>query len=60
MLVSKEAQREVWPLAEYWLNHLQLPAGFAEAYHSYVEQGWNAIASFGLAAIWLMAARKKA
>ncbi|MFI8743744.1 alpha/beta fold hydrolase [Pseudomonas sp. NPDC077186] len=30
MLVSKEAQREVWPLAEYWLNHLQLPAGFAE------------------------------
>lgn len=25
MLVSKEAQREVWPLAEYWLQHLQLP-----------------------------------
>ena len=30
MLVSKEAQREVWPLTEYWLQHLQLPAGFAE------------------------------
>lgn len=30
MLVSKEAQREVWPLAEYWLRHLRLPAGFAE------------------------------
>jgi pimeloyl-ACP methyl ester carboxylesterase len=30
MLVSKEAQREVWPLAEYWLQHLQLPVGFAE------------------------------
>jgi pimeloyl-ACP methyl ester carboxylesterase len=27
MLVSKEAQREVWPLTEYWLQHLQLPAG---------------------------------
>lgn len=26
MLVSKEAQAEVWPLAEYWLRHLQLPA----------------------------------
>ncbi|MGG2397929.1 alpha/beta fold hydrolase [Pseudomonas sp. SH1-B] len=25
MLVSKEAQREVWPLAEYWLRHLRLP-----------------------------------
>ena len=30
MLVSKDAQREVWPLTEYWLQHLQLPAGFAE------------------------------
>ncbi|MFG0415524.1 alpha/beta fold hydrolase [Pseudomonas sp. BMW13] len=30
MLVSKEAQREVWPLAEYWLQHLRLPDGFAE------------------------------
>ncbi len=30
MLVSKDAQREVWPLLEYWLQHLQLPAGFAE------------------------------
>jgi len=29
MLVSKDAQREVWPLAEYWLRHLQLPAEFA-------------------------------
>lgn len=29
MLVSKDAQREVWPLAEYWLLNLQLPAEFA-------------------------------
>ena len=25
MLVSKEAQAEVWPLAEYWLRNLELP-----------------------------------
>ena len=25
MLVSKEAQSEVWPQVEYWLRHLQLP-----------------------------------
>jgi pimeloyl-ACP methyl ester carboxylesterase len=30
MLVSKDAQREVWPLVEYWLEHLELPAGFSE------------------------------
>lgn len=30
MLVSKDAQREVWSLVEYWLQHLQLPDGFAE------------------------------
>ena len=26
MLVSKEAQREVWPLIEHWLRELRLPA----------------------------------
>jgi hypothetical protein len=26
MLVSKEAQAEVWPLVDYWLRELQLPA----------------------------------
>lgn len=26
MLVSKEAQVEIWPLAEHWLRNLQLPA----------------------------------
>ncbi|WP_296270724.1 alpha/beta fold hydrolase [Pseudomonas sp. UBA6323] len=31
MLVSKEAQREVWPIAEHWLRHLHLPAEFVEA-----------------------------
>ncbi|MBH3338458.1 alpha/beta fold hydrolase [Pseudomonas mendocina] len=31
MLVSKEAQREVWPIAELWLRHLHLPAEFVEA-----------------------------
>ncbi|WP_343350074.1 alpha/beta fold hydrolase [Pseudomonas sediminis] len=30
MLVSKEAQREVWPLVEQWLQHLQLPGESAE------------------------------
>ena len=25
MLVSKEAQGEVWPLVEHWLRELQLP-----------------------------------
>lgn len=30
MLVSKEAQREVWPLTAYWLQHLQLPGEFVE------------------------------
>ncbi|GIZ13079.1 alpha/beta fold hydrolase [Pseudomonas sp. NCCP-436] len=30
MLVSKEAQREVWPLVEYWLRHLRIPEGFAD------------------------------
>ncbi|VXC99695.1 conserved hypothetical protein [Pseudomonas sp. 8Z] len=25
MLVSKDAQREVWPCVEHWLRHLQLP-----------------------------------
>lgn len=30
MLVSKEAQREVWPLVEQWLQHLQLPSECAE------------------------------
>lgn len=29
MLVSKEAQREVWPLAEHWLRHRELPRGLA-------------------------------
>ncbi|MNT60180.1 hypothetical protein D3C72_1977420 [compost metagenome] len=27
MLVSKAAEREVWPLVAYWLQHLRLPAG---------------------------------
>lgn len=30
MLVSKEAQREVWPLVEQWLQHQQLPVKCAE------------------------------
>lgn len=30
MLVSKAAQREVWPLVAYWLSHQTLPEGFAE------------------------------
>lgn len=29
MLVSKEAQREVWPLVEHWLKAGQLPEGMA-------------------------------
>ncbi|MBC9250633.1 EstX protein [Pseudomonas alcaligenes] len=29
MLVSKEAQAEVWPLVEHWLRHGQLPPGIA-------------------------------
>lgn len=30
MLVSKEAQTEVWPLVTHWLQHLQLPSEIAE------------------------------
>lgn len=30
MLVSKEAQHEVWPVAEHWLRHLQLPERLVE------------------------------
>ncbi|WP_137817157.1 alpha/beta fold hydrolase [Pseudomonas sp. 2FG] len=30
MLVSKHAQREVWPLVEHWLHRLQLPAGLRQ------------------------------
>lgn len=30
MLVSKEAQREVWPMTEYWLQYLRLPVEFTE------------------------------
>ncbi|MGV8842347.1 MAG: alpha/beta fold hydrolase [Pseudomonas sp.] len=30
MLVSKPAQREVWPLVEYWLRHQQLPPEVGE------------------------------
>ena len=30
MLVSKEAQREVWPLVEQWLRNHPLPVGVAE------------------------------
>lgn len=30
MLVSKQAQVEVWPLVEHWLRHRQLPAGVAQ------------------------------
>lgn len=30
MLVSKPAQREVWPLVEHWLRHQQLPDGVGQ------------------------------
>ncbi len=30
MLVSKSAQREVWPLVEHWLRQSQLPAGLKQ------------------------------
>ncbi|WP_277374551.1 alpha/beta fold hydrolase [Pseudomonas sp. AA-38] len=30
MLVSKEAQTEVWPLVKHWLQHLQLPPDISE------------------------------
>lgn len=30
MLVSKEAQREVWPITEHWLREQQLPEGLAD------------------------------
>jgi hypothetical protein len=28
MLVSKQAQREVWPLVEHWLQQQRLPEAF--------------------------------
>ncbi|WP_137885577.1 alpha/beta fold hydrolase [Pseudomonas sp. 2FE] len=31
MLVSKHAQREVWPLAEHWLRETRLPEGAGQA-----------------------------
>lgn len=31
MLISRNAQREVWPLVEHWLRELRLPVGVADA-----------------------------